>query len=77
MTAVGLCGSDLHWYEDASIGETGLGAPLVLGHELAGVIEGGLRDGERVAVDPAVPCEACAECLAGRCGLCAAMRFAG
>ncbi len=77
MTAVGLCGSDLHWYEDASIGETGLGAPLVLGHELAGVIEGGPRDGERVAVDPADPCEACDACLAGRGRLCAVMRFAG
>ena len=77
VTAVGLCGSDLHWYEDASIGETGLGAPLVLGHELAGVIEGGSRDGERVAVDPADPCEACDACRAGRGRLCAAMRFAG
>jgi L-iditol 2-dehydrogenase len=77
VTAVGLCGSDLHWYEDASIGETGLGTPLVLGHELAGVIEGGSRDGERVAIDPADPCDACTSCRAGRRRLCAAMRFAG
>jgi L-iditol 2-dehydrogenase len=77
VTAVGLCGSDLHWYEDGSIGETGLGAPLVLGHEVAGVIEGGSRDGERVAVDPADPCGACDACRAGRGRLCAAMRFAG
>src|SRR5690349_17961956 len=65
LTAVGLCGSDLHWYEDGAIGETGLDEPLVLGHELAGVIEGGPRDGERVAVDPADPCGACGECRAG------------
>ena len=45
ITAVGLCGSDLHWYDEGAIGETDLAAPLVLGHELAGVIEGGPRDG--------------------------------
>ena len=47
------------------------------GSRARGVIEGGPRDGERVAVDPADPCEACAECRAGRGRLCAAMRFAG
>src|SRR4051794_14689050 len=77
VTAVGLCGSDLHWYDEAAIGETSLAVPLVLGHEIAGVIEGGPRDGERVAIDPADPCEACDECLAGRGRLCTRMRFAG
>ena len=77
ITAVGLCGSDLHWYDEGAIGETDLAAPLVLGHELAGVIEGGPRDGERVTVDPADPCGACEECRSGRGRLCARMRFAG
>ena len=48
VTAVGLCGSDLHWYEDGGIGESVVGEPLVLGHEMGGVIESGPRAGERV-----------------------------
>jgi L-iditol 2-dehydrogenase len=77
VRGVGLCGSDLHWYEEGAIGETGLVDPLVLGHEIAGVIEGGPRDGERVAVDPANPCERCDLCLSGNGRLCRDMRFAG
>ena len=77
VTAVGLCGSDRHWYEEGEIGETGLAAPLVLGHEFAAVIEGGPRDGERVAVDPADPCGRCDPCRHGQGHLCASMRFAG
>ncbi|MGZ8528371.1 MAG: zinc-dependent alcohol dehydrogenase [Candidatus Limnocylindrales bacterium] len=77
VTAVGLCGSDLHWYEEAAIGDARLSRPLVLGHEFAAVIVSGPRAGERVAVDPADPCGACGPCLAGRSNLCLAMRFAG
>jgi L-iditol 2-dehydrogenase len=50
-------------------------APLVLGHEFAGVIVGGPRAGERVAADPANDCGRCGPCLAGRNNLCLAMRF--
>ncbi|HVQ89498.1 MAG TPA: alcohol dehydrogenase catalytic domain-containing protein [Mycobacteriales bacterium] len=77
VTAVGLCGSDLHWYAEAGIGDAVLGRPLVLGHEFAGVIDGGPRDGERVAVDPAMPCERCATCRTGWRNLCPTVRFAG
>ncbi len=77
VTAVGLCGSDLHWYDEASIGDTRLTRPLVLGHELAGVIEDGPRAGERVAVDPADPCEVCDLCRAGMGRLCREVRFLG
>ncbi len=77
VTAVGLCGSDRHWYLEGGIGETGLDEPLVLGHEFTGVITGGSRDGERVAVDPASPCEQCEWCRSGRSRLCSTMRFAG
>ena len=77
VTAVGLCGSDLHWYEEASIGDARLSRPLVLGHEFAGVIVSGPRAGERVAADPAADCGHCAPCLEGRSNLCLAMRFAG
>jgi L-iditol 2-dehydrogenase len=71
--AVGLCGSDLHWFGEGAIGETPLIRPLVLGHEFAGVTE----DGRRVAVDPAVPCQACPLCLEGHPNLCEEVRFAG
>ena len=77
VTAVGLCGSDLHWFAEEGIGDARLAEPLVLGHEFAGVIEDGERRGERVAVDPAVPCGACEFCLEGNPNLCAALRFAG
>ena len=77
VTAVGLCGSDLHWYEEASIGDARLSRPLILGHEFAGVIADGPRSGQRVAADPAVDCGRCAPCLEGRGNLCLAMRFAG
>jgi L-iditol 2-dehydrogenase len=77
VTAVGLCGSDRHWLEEGRIGDSVLAHPLVLGHEFAGVVESGPRAGERVAVDPAVPCEACAPCRAGMPHLCPATRFAG
>jgi L-iditol 2-dehydrogenase len=77
VTAVGLCGSDLHWYEEGSIGDARLSHPLVLGHEFGGVIADGPRAGQRVAADPAADCGHCAPCLGGRSNLCLAMHFAG
>jgi L-iditol 2-dehydrogenase len=77
VTAVGLCGSDLHWYGEGGIGDSTLDSPLVVGHEFAGVVEGGPRHGQRVAVDPAVPCDACEQCRAGHRNLCPTVVFAG
>lgn len=77
VTAVGLCGSDLHWYEDGGIGESRVGEPLVLGHELGGVIESGPRAGERVIVEPANPCGTCELCRVGNGNLCPNVRFLG
>lgn len=77
VLAVGLCGSDAHWFEEGEIGDAVLGEGLILGHELSGVIESGPRRGERVAVDPSIPCRACQFCLSGRSNLCADLRFAG
>ena len=74
---VGLCGSDRHWFLEGSIGDAVLGEPLVLGHELAGVVVSGPRRGEPVVLDPAVPCDRCALCLAGDGHLCPEVRFAG
>jgi L-iditol 2-dehydrogenase len=77
VTAVGLCGSDLHWYAESGIGEAGLTSPLVLGHEAGGVIEEGPRAGQRVAIDPAMSCGRCVHCLAGHQHFCLKLRFAG
>jgi L-iditol 2-dehydrogenase len=77
VTAVGLCGSDLHWFAEGGIGDARLEAPLVVGHEFAGVIDSGPRKGEAVAVDPAIPCGTCATCRSGRRHLCPTVAFAG
>ncbi len=77
VTAVGICGSDLHWFTESSIGGVGLTTPLVLGHEAAGVIADGPRAGERVAIDPSVPCGRCATCDRGLGHLCPSVRFLG
>ena len=80
VTAVGICGSDLHWLEEGGIGNDRVTSPFVLGHECAGVIESGERRerrGQRVAIDPAIACGQCEFCEVGNPHLCKAMRFAG
>jgi len=77
VSAVGLCGSDRHWLLEGGIGDARLEHPLVLGHEFAGVLVSGAHEGERVAVDPAIPCGGCDLCAAGLEHLCPAVRFAG
>jgi L-iditol 2-dehydrogenase len=77
VTAVGICGSDLHWYAEGGIGSDHLVNPVVLGHEAGGVIESGPEKGTRVAIDPAIPCHGCDACEAGRYHLCRRIRFAG
>ena len=77
VTAVGLCGSDRHWFLEGSIGDAALTQPLVLGHEFVGTIESGPRAGERVALDPAIPCGCCVVCRSGQPHLCPELRFAG
>lgn len=73
VTAVGLCGSDLHWFGEAGIGDARLLKPLILGHEFAGVT----ASGQRVALDPSIPCLKCENCLEGNPNLCEAQYFAG
>jgi L-iditol 2-dehydrogenase len=77
ITAVGLCGSDLHWYDEGGIGDARITHPIVGGHEMAGVVVGGPLDGVRVAVDPAIPCHRCDLCLQGHPNLCRVIVFAG
>ena len=67
IAAVGICGSDMHAYLGHDERRP---APLILGHEGAGVVTGGPRDGERVTINPLVTCGACPACRAGRDNLC-------
>lgn len=83
VTAVGVCGSDVHYYEHGRIGEFVVRQPLVLGHEVAGrivAVGGGVpadRVGERVAIEPGRSCGECAHCTAGQYNLCPRMQFFG
>ncbi|HEX2399206.1 MAG TPA: alcohol dehydrogenase catalytic domain-containing protein, partial [Mycobacterium sp.] len=77
VLAVGLCGSDRHWFMEGGIGDAVLRRPLVLGHEICGLIEAGARRGERVAVDPSVPCGRCELCRTDLAHVCADAVFAG
>jgi len=74
VTAVGICGSDLHWWGEGGIGDAALTRPLVPGHEAAGVVEGGARHGEPVAIDPAIWCGTCRPCRDGYRNLCTRIR---
>ncbi len=81
VASVGVCGSDVHYFEDGRIGSFAVEAPLVLGHEASGVVvEVGTQVtrvgvGQRVSLEPGVPDFTCPECLAGRYNLCHDMRF--
>jgi L-iditol 2-dehydrogenase len=77
VTAVGICGSDLHWYSEGAIGDATIARPLVPGHEGAGEVADGPRRGERVAIDPAIPCERCRACRDGYRNLCYDIIFSG
>jgi threonine dehydrogenase-like Zn-dependent dehydrogenase len=67
VDSVGICGSDMHAYLGHDERRP---APLILGHEVAGTVLGGPRDGERVTVNPLVTCGTCPACKAGRDNLC-------
>ena len=77
VTAVGICGSDLHWFTAGTIGDAALDRPLVLGHEISGVALAGPLGGRHVAVDPNRACGTCETCLAGHRNMCPDVRFAG
>ena len=79
--AVGICGSDVHYLKHGRIGPFVVEAPMVLGHESGGtVVEVGasvtsLKEGDRVAIEPGIPCRRCTFCKTGRYNLCAGVRF--
>jgi L-iditol 2-dehydrogenase len=81
VSAVGVCGSDVHWFTEGRIGDLSVSGPLVLGHEAAGVVRalgpgpGRLKIGQRVTMEPGVPCGRCEACRSGRYNLCPDVRF--
>ncbi len=77
VEAVGLCGSDLHWFGEGGIGDAVITRPIVPGHEMAGTALSGPLEGQLVAVDPAIPCGHCPLCEEGHRNLCANIRFSG
>jgi L-iditol 2-dehydrogenase len=81
VAAVGVCGSDVHYYRHGRIGEYVVTEPMILGHELSGRIaavganvDSG-RVGQRVAIEPQRPCRRCRQCMSGNYNLCPHMRF--
>ena len=88
VSVTGICGSDLHSYQDARIGDKPIAGPLVLGHEFSARVEevgpdsldgnfNPLQPGTRVAVDPAQPCGRCDLCEQGHPNLCRRLHFCG
>jgi len=88
VTAAGICGSDLHTYQDGRIGDTAVTHPIVLGHEFAAEVlrvgpkamdgtGSALSPGMRVAVDPAQACGWCEQCERGNPNLCLHLEFCG
>ncbi|GME37280.1 putative d-xylulose reductase a protein [Neofusicoccum parvum] len=82
ISQTGICGSDVHYWQRGRIGDFVLTSPIVLGHESSGVVAAvgtavtHLRPGDRVAVEPGVPCRRCDPCRAGAYNLCADTVFA-
>lgn len=81
VKSVGVCGSDIHYFEHGRIADFIVEQPLVLGHEAAGVVSAvgknvtDLEVGTTVAMEPGVPCGRCKECRAGRYNLCPDVEF--
>jgi L-iditol 2-dehydrogenase len=83
MSVLGICGSDIHYYTQGQIGSQKVQYPFTVGHEGAGVVvEVGkavtrVKPGDKIAVEPAMPCWECDQCLAGRHHTCRKLRFLG
>jgi L-iditol 2-dehydrogenase len=83
LERVGVCGSDIHYYRTGKIGSQVVEFPFPVGHESGGtVVEVGnqvtrVRPGDRIAIEPAISCGKCDQCLAGRPNTCRHTRFLG
>jgi L-iditol 2-dehydrogenase len=83
VMAVGVCGSDVHYYLEGRIGDQVVTAPTIMGHEFSARVAGlgpgveGLEVGKLVAVEPGISCGACEMCHQGHPNLCPHVRFCG
>lgn len=83
MKTIGVCGSDIHYYTTGKIGSQVVKYPFPVGHEGAGeVVETGkcvtrVKVGDRIAIEPAMPCYQCDQCLVGRPHTCRKLKFLG
>lgn len=83
MSVLGICGSDIHYYTQGQIGSQKVQYPFTVGHEGSGVVvEVGnsvkrVKPGDHIAIEPAMPCGECDQCLAGRHHTCRKLRFLG
>ncbi|MCK5136697.1 MAG: alcohol dehydrogenase catalytic domain-containing protein [Bacteroidales bacterium] len=83
MKILGVCGSDIHYYVSGKIGSQVVRYPFTVGHEGAGLVEAVgkgvtiVSPGDRIAIEPAMPCWECDQCLAGRPHTCRKLRFLG
>lgn len=81
VMAVGICGSDLHYYEHGRIGTYVVEKPIILGHECAGIVAAcgenvtRFNPGDRVAIEPGITCGRCDACKSGRYNLCPDVQF--
>ncbi|GMS92086.1 hypothetical protein PENTCL1PPCAC_14261, partial [Pristionchus entomophagus] len=78
---VSICGSDVHFLKHGAIGSFIVNAPMVLGHESSGTVEEvgegveGFQKGDRIAMEPGIPCRVCFQCKTGSYNLCPEARF--
>jgi len=83
MSVLGICGSDIHYYTQGQIGSQRVVYPFTVGHEGAGVVvEVGpevkrVKPGDKIAIEPAMPCWKCDQCLSGRHHTCRNLKFLG
>ncbi|NOY37512.1 MAG: alcohol dehydrogenase catalytic domain-containing protein [Chlorobi bacterium] len=83
MKSLGVCGSDIHYYLNGKIGSQVVSFPFTTGHEGAGIVKAAgdgvtrVKPGDLVAIDPAMPCFHCDQCLTGRLHTCRNLRFLG
>ncbi len=78
IKSVGICGSDVHYYNYGRIGNFVLEKPMIIGHETSGIaVSDGknIKKGDVVAVEPGIPCGKCNYCKSGRYNLCNDMKF--